>query len=125
MGLESGVSSEQASVLGETIDCLADLPHCEIDEGQTTTREVIFVTEGSNKWLDRGHSLFNACVAVLITECHASNAHEVVSDDVLEHKNSGFLCNVGTEEFRSKLLTEIEGDGLGLSQLDITIDDIW
>ena len=119
------MSSEEASVLGKTIDSLTDLPHKEIDEGQRASDHEFVGAEAGNNGFDGCHSLFDAFVAVLVGEGHASNATEVVSDDVLEHEDLAFLSDGLAEEFRSEFFTKIESDCLGLSQLDVSIDDIW
>ena len=125
MGLEIRVSSEETSVLAKTVDCLTDLPHNNIDEGQSASNEVIVGAEAVSKGCDGLHSLGDGFVTVLASEGNGSDAREEVGDNVLEHENLSFLCDVGTEEFRSILLTDVEGDCLGLSQLEVSIDDIW
>ena len=84
----------------------------------------LMIAESGSNGRKKFHSLFNNCVAVICFEDHSDKANLDVRDNVKQHENSAFFCEIGTHELRSIPLTKIGGNCFVLRNLDITIDHV-
>ena len=121
---KSGELLVKTVILTEGLQAFDSLEELEVDHAGSASDKPLLITEVSD---DLGqllegfskHSLF-----VIHTEGYFDEINHMVSHYVLEHQNLSLLLSIGTKELRGPFLADVEGDSLGLGDLEIAIDHI-
>ena len=122
--LKSGVCGEDAGVLADGKESIDTLVEKEISHGDVVANEELLGTEVLNEGSDGVHTLLDARLKLGLSESWSKDAHSKVGEDALEHDNLTALGSVSSHEGWVPSVADVDGDGLGLGELEVTILDV-
>ena len=123
-GFKSGELLVKTVIRAEVLQAFDGLEELEVDHAGSASNKPLLITKVSDKLrhLLPGFSKHDFLVSLL--EGYLNKVDHVVSHNALEHQNLTSLLRVSTEEFWGPFLADVEGYSLGLSNFEITIDQI-